>query len=815
MSIILEKNKHYRQLHKFGGSSLADPNCFRRVTNIILHHSTPGDIIVVSASGKTTNQLIGIINAAKNNDHSIKDLILEISDYQIGLIKNLLDLISSKRLIDDFNKDLKKLKLFLNMNITKIMCAEIIGYGEIWSARLISALLNKENIPSSWFDSRDFLVAENLSLPQIKEKISSPLLNKIIHNNLSKRLIITGFICRDEQGNTILLGRNGSDYSATQIGYLANVDCITIWSDVSGVYTADPKKVSNTILLSLLKLEEANELARLAAPVLHTRTLQPIINSKIKLKLKSSFNPDKGSTMIKNYFDEAVGAKILTYHEDIYLIKITVLPKNNFLEINKKIISLLKKFHIYPLAMKSYPNKNIFKLCYTSEVINNVLCILKKINLKGIIFAKKKNFSLIAIVGSNINLKTLHIQKFLQHIKDMNLEFTWQSENNISLVAIINGKIDQKVIQNIHNDLFIVKKRIGLVLFGKGNIGSRWLELFNKQHLILEQRNHCECILAGIISSSQQLLEYSGIDLNSVLLHTFLSKAVTKDTNQLFLWMKKHPFNELVVIDITASLFLSKKYLYFAKNKFHVISANKLAVGAFSTHMYKKIKDTFIKNNCYWLYNATVGAGLPINYTIRDLCDSGDTILSISGIFSGTLSWLFMKFDGLISFTELVKIAWQNGLTEPDPRVDLSGKDVTRKLVTLAREAGYLINPREVNVESIISKEHLDVSLDNFFKNSKKLNLYMLKKLKQAKQKNLVLRYIARFNAKTQQAKVGIEFLELNHPLSILRPNDNVFSIESKWYKENSIIIRGPGAGRNVTAGAIQSDLNRLMTLLT
>ena len=275
-------------------------------------------------------------------------------------------------------------------------------------------------------------------------------------------------------------------------------------------------------------------------------------------------------------------------------------------------------------------------------------------------------------------------------------------------MAVLRTGPTESLIQGLHQSVFRAEKRIGLVLFGKGNIGSRWLELFAREQSTLSARTGFEFVLAGVVDSRRSLLSYDGLDASRALAF-FNDEAVEQDEESLFLWMRAHPYDDLVVLDVTASQQLADQYLDFASHGFHVISANKLA-GASDSNKYRQIHDAFEKTGRHWLYNATVGAGLPINHTVRDLIDSGDTILSISGIFSGTLSWLFLQFDGSVPFTELVDQAWQQGLTEPDPRDDLSGKDVMRKLVILAREAGYNIEPDQAAASTISLKMAMNLT---------------------------------------------------------------------------------------------------------
>ncbi len=810
MSVNAQAGAKVRQLHKFGGSSLADVKCYLRVAGIMAEYSQPGDLMVVSAAGSTTNQLISWLKLSQTDRLSAHQVQQSLRRYQSELIAGLLSPEVADGLISEFIRDLERLAGLLDGGITDAVYAEVVGHGEVWSARLMSAVLNQQGQASAWLDAREFLRAERAAQPQVNEGASWPLFQQLLAQHPDKRIVVTGFISRNEAGETVLLGRNGSDYSATQIGALAGVTRVTIWSDVAGVYSADPRKVKDACLLPLLRLDEASELARLAAPVLHARTLQPVSGSNIDLQLRCSYNPEQGSTRIERVLASGTGARIVTSHDDVCLIEFQVPAGQDFKLAQRDIEVILKRAQVRPLATGAHADRNLLQLCYTSEVVDSVFKLLDEAGLPGEL-RLRQGLALVALVGAGVCRNPLHSHRFWQQLKGQAVEFVWQSDEGISLVAVLRVGPTESLIQGLHQSLFRAEKRIGLMLFGKGNIGSRWLELFAREQSALSARTGFEFVLAGVVDSRRSLLNYDGLDASRALAF-FNDEAVEQEEEALFLWMRAHPYDDLVVLDVTASPQLADQYLDFASHGFHVISANKLA-GASSSNKYRQIHDAFEKTGRRWLYNATVGAGLPVNHTVRDLIDSGDSILAISGIFSGTLSWLFLQFDGTVPFTDLVDQAWQQGLTEPDPRVDLSGKDVMRKLVILAREAGYDIEPDHVRVESLVPTSCEEESIDHFFENGDELNEQMTQRLEAAREIGLVLRYVARFDA-NGKARVGVEAVRPEHPLAALLPCDNVFAIESRWYRDNPLVIRGPGAGRDVTAGAIQSDINRLAQLL-
>lgn len=580
-----------RQLHKFGGSSLVDVKCYLRVASIMAEYSQPDDMMVVSAAGSTTNQLIDWLKFSQNDRLSAHQIQQALHSYHSELISGLLPPENAELLITEFTQDLERLAALLDGKITDACYAEVVGHGEIWSARLMAAVLNKRDMQAVWIDARKFLCAERAAQPQVDKDRSYPLLQQLLAQHPGKRLVVTGFISRNHAGETVLLGRNGSDYSATQIGALAGVVRVTIWSDVAGVYSADPRKVKDACLLPLLRLDEASELARLASPVLHTRTLQPVSGSNIDLQLRCSYQPEQGSTRIERVLAASgTGAKIITSHDDVCLIELYIASQHDFKLAQQELDLVFKRSQIKPLAIGIHPDRNLVQLCYTTEMASSVLRILQDASLPGKGKRQlREGLVLVAMVGAGVSKNPLHSHRFYQQLKDQPIEFFWQAEDGISLVAVLRQGPTGLLIQGLHQSLFRAGKRIGLVLFGKGNIGSHWLEMFAREQENIFALTGFEFSLAGVVDSHRSLLNYSGLDASRVLAF-FEEEAQALDEESLFLWMCAHPFDDLVVLDLTASEHLVEQYMDFASYGFHVISASK-PPWELDSGTYRQIRD--------------------------------------------------------------------------------------------------------------------------------------------------------------------------------------------------------------------------------
>ncbi|EKO3849148.1 bifunctional aspartate kinase/homoserine dehydrogenase II [Vibrio harveyi] len=797
-----------RQLHKFGGSSLANPECYQRVVGILKEYSAENDLVVVSAAGKTTNRLIEFLEGLDKDGRIAHEALQNLRLFQTELVEALLEGEAQTQVLASLQDEFSTLAE-LTAPLTEAQKAAVLGHGEVWSSRLLAALLSQQDLPAVAQDSRAFLRAEAGTQPEVDRARSYALIKEALTQHSHKRVIITGFMAQNEVGETVLLGRNGSDYSATVIGALAEVNTVTIWSDVAGVYSADPRLVSDACLLPLLRLDEASELARLAAPVLHSRTLQPVAQSTMDLSLKCSYQPESGSTRIERVLASGRGAKIITSLDEVLLVQLSFIHGHDFERAQKEVLQALKRAQLEPLAFEAQQDQQTLRLAYTAEIAGGALTYLQELAVEAEI-KLKEGYSLLAAVGAGVTKNANHCFGFYQQLKHAPVEFISETESGLSLVAVLRRAEVEELVQRIHSQLFQAQKRVAVALCGKGNIGSSWLSLFAEQKEELEKRHGMSFDLVAVVDSQTYWFDENGIDAVTVA-QRFDDESIENDGNWLTKLGAIQNFDEAVVLDVTASKELATRYVEIAQQGIHLISANKVA-GSADSQYYHQVQDAFAKIGRHWLYNATVGAGLPINHTVRDLRESGDDVVALSGIFSGTLSWLFQQFDGSVPFAELVDLAWQQGLTEPDPRSDLDGSDVMRKLVILARESGLSIEPESVKVESLVPEELRELSLDAFFDQGDILSEILQERLTKAQKNDQVLRYVARLE-RNGKATVGVEALSREHALANLLPCDNIFAIESKWYKDNPLVIRGPGAGREVTAGAIQSDLNRLAGL--
>jgi aspartokinase/homoserine dehydrogenase 2 len=567
---------------------------------------------------------------------------------------------------------------------------------------------------------------------------------------------------------------------------------VTLWTDVDGIYSADPRVVPSARKLHRLPNGVAKELGRLGNPVLHAKTLQPLTKNDNEhvthLHVASSFDANISGTEIGHFGQIAKQELSVTYLNDLLIAQSDSFKGQSGKQACQAFTPICADDKQGFVVIEQSQQKALSQWLASHDT--------------EVVF---KPVSIIATVGHKVTAHGDVIARFKRALKSTRPLELVCCESTHSIIAVLAEPCTSELLNNVHHDMTKDARHIGLVVAGLGNIGQRFLELLPEQLSKVPALENLH--LVGLLGSKKALINTDGLEVSSAF-ELYQETAQAYQQSQLLTWLANHPYDELIVVDITPSEDFSLLYSKFFQQGIHVIGANKWAASSSTSH-YQSLITSAKENNSLWLGNTTVGAGLPINYAIEDLLQSGDEINEISGIFSGTLSWLFETYDGKQPFSELMLDALSQGITEPDPREDLSGRDVQRKLLILARAAGFTLSLEDISCNNLVPLDLQQLSTEDFLARADELNDFFSEKLNSANAKQCCIRYVARFCVKdnTVKAQVGLEVLPNDDAFANLTPCDNIFQISSRWYQDNPLIIRGPGAGRDVTAGGLHSDL--------
>ena len=776
-------------VHKFGGSSLSSADRYHAVANIVLANTEQGDCIVVSASGKTTDTLVKLWQSYQQQDsQAVSDILLLIDNNQRALIEQLLTGQNKQQALAQLKDELAVLNELISQQ--QLLEAPLLAHGEVWSARLLAAYLNQLGVAAQDVDARQlFTLNDGQLLHQKNQQQCTSIISKS-HIN-----VVTGFIAVDCQGNTVTLGRNGSDYSATLLASYTFAKQVSIWTDTQGVFSTDPRKVKNALKYAKVCREQANLLARLGNPVLHAKTLSPLKGTEIKLVVRSSFDCDATPTeVVKEGYSKA--KRFITTLDNIDLLRVDKLSSGEVGELSQLIQHSLHHFVKEGDTYLLVPGQS------THQVVSH---------LAGRANIVESNLSGWAVVAPTADVSVLAEQATaLLKEQSIHPRFVQQDDN---YVLILNDQaIDSDVLTLLHDKLVNKGQELAIIVAGLGNVGEVFLSQLQAQFARLSAQYKVKVV--ALLRSKQMLFSASGLNTETWQ-EQWHNEAQSYDKAELLARINELDYEHKVVIDITASEAFSQLYPDFVELNCHLISANKYA-GTAAHSWYQNLRTNLAERNLLWRYNTSVGAGLPINFALADLQNSGDSINRIEGVFSGTLSWLCSSYDGSVPFSDLVLQAQQMGYTEPDPREDLSGRDMQRKLLILARDLGLDLELDDIALTPLMPEALAAGSWQDFLANKQLLDDFMTEKANLAAAEDKVVRYtgaITLVDGKVK-AQVGLVNVGKDDVLAGLKPGDNIFVINSQWYLDNALVIQGPGAGKEVTAAGIHSDLYWLVNNL-
>jgi aspartokinase/homoserine dehydrogenase 1 len=814
-------------VHKFGGSSVADADCFRRVAAILAERPAGRLAVVLSACKGVTDTLLDVVHAAAEGRDTATALDA-LRRQHAAIAQELLPAAGANGFLLAFDQDLDALRAALATaraarRAEQATLDVVAGYGELWSTRLFSEFFAAQALrPGAvrWFDARDVLVVEWGPLgPLVQWEESRRRTVAALADGFDGTLVITGFVARDPAGRQTTLGRNGSDFSASIFGSLLEASEIHIWTDVDGVLSADPRSVPDAQVIDSLSYNEAMELAYFGAKVIHPQTMAPAIGREIPIWIRNTFAPRNPATLICARPTSALTVKGITTIPDIALVNVEGAGMIGVPGTAHRLFGALREDGISVVLISQGSSEHSICCAVPRAQADRAIELVRKAFARELEEGQiqsveaDRELAILAVVGDGMAGMPGVAAKVFEALGSaaVNVRAIAQgaSERNISVV--VPAKAATRALRAVHASFYLSATTLSVGIIGPGTVGRVLLEQIASQSARLQRDFKLDLRVRGIMSSKQMILAEKGVSLESW--QRELAASGTPANLAAFVehvgadYLPHH-----VIIDCTASGEVAKHYPEWLAAGIHIVTPNKKANSA-AMSFYRGMQLARREGGAHYLYEATVGAGLPVIQTVRDLRETGDVINSIEGIFSGTLAYLFNVYDGSREFSDIVRDAKQRGYTEPDPRDDLSGMDVARKLIILGREMGVTLEMADVKVESLVPSGLEEGSIDEFLARLPQHDGRMRARFEAAQARGKVLRYVGRITAEGE-ATVGVAELDAKHAFANIALTDNVVRFATSRYNNNPLIVQGPGAGPEVTAGGIFADLLRLSAYL-
>ena len=808
---------------KFGGTSVGSVNSILNLKGIVERAAANERVIVVvSALGGITDRLIKTANMAVAGDsafnedfqgfvarhHELIDAVITDAEKRTALLQDV------DMLLGELNNIYQGLALI--NNLTPKSEATIVSYGERISSRITTALING----AVRYNSRQFIKTETKHGKYIlADEITDKLIHQHFDNSTEQVIVVPGFIAQDKDSEEITnLGRGGSDYTAAIIAATLKADCLEIWTDVDGFMTADPRVINNAYTIKHLSYVEATELCNFGAKVVYPPTIYPVFKANIPIKIKNTFNPDGEGTIIDaNSEDEGRLIKGISSINDTDLLTVQGLGMVGVVGVNHRIFRALGNAGISVFLVAQASSENSTSIGLRHDDADKACEVLNKEFEKEISMGLMESvcatgeLSTVAIVGENMRHNAGIIGKLFQTLgrNGINVIACAQGGQETNISFVIKADLLRKTLNVIHDSFFLSEyKVLNLFICGVGTVGGSLIEQITSQQEKLKKEHGLKLNIVGIANSRNAIFDREGLDTvnyrNALMESAPSSIAKLRDDI-----IEMNIFNS-VFVDCTASSEVAAIYGDLLSHNISVVAANKIAASA-DYVTYNNLKQIARPRNIKYLFETNVGAGLPIISTINDLINSGDKILKIEAVLSGTLNFIFNVLSSDIPLSEAVRLAKEKGYSEPDPRIDLCGKDVIRKLVILAREAGYAIEQSEVEANLFIPQELFDGTLENFWTKLSQLDAEFEEKRKKLVAEKMHWRFIAKY----ENGKGSVALCKVNerHPFYHLEGSNNIILLTTERYKEYPMLIQGYGAGASVTAAGVFADIMRIANI--
>lgn len=810
------------QVLKFGGTSVANADNINKVVAIVQKIiQRDKTVVVVSAFGGVTDSLLKAGALAAIADESYKDVLATIEHRHIDAVKVLVPVAKQSSILSWVKQRCNEIEdicngVFLLGELSDRTRDRIVSFGELISSQIVAARLKAAGTDAVWKDSRELIITDsNHGYAAVDFAVTDDNIRSYIAGAAENLFVLPGFVASNKAGLTTTLGRGGSDYTAAILASALDAKVLEIWTDVSGMMTADPRLVPNAKVLPRISYQEAMELSHFGAKVIYPPTIQPVMSKSIPVWIKNTFEPEAHGTVIENEVAKSNGNNIrgITSINKIALLSLEGPGMVGVPGFSKRLFEALAAEQINVILITQGSSEHSICVGIDEATLADAKAAVDSAFAWEIETGKvdplvvEPGLSIVALVGDNMKSHPGVSGKMFGAIgrNGVNIRAIAQGSSERNISAVIAAVDVKKAINVLHEEFFeTTYKQVNLFIAGAGNVGSKLLSQLQQQHAWLQEQLRLQIRIIGIANSRKMVFNDEGINLNNWKQE--LDGGQAMDLNKFVEIIRSKNLRNSVFADVTANNEVATTYDRLLEKSISVVACNKVACSSAYTY-YKKLKDLAREYNASFLFETNVGAGLPVIGTLNDLMRSGDVVNRIEAVLSGTLNFVFNNYNGEKSFAEVVKQAQDEGYTEPDPRLDLGGTDVMRKIMILARESGERLEMDDITNSTFMPASCMTGSVEDFYAEMAKQEAHFAALYDQAVKAGKKLKFVAKYE--NGKAAVGLQHIDPQHDFYHLYGKDNVVLFYTNRYVEQPLVVKGAGAGAEVTASGVFADIIR------